>query len=114
MNATSKKRLVFWKHALSLVLLLLLLQTGNEVYVNGFASGHWLGRLSSKWALTLAFYSLLASILFVAGTWGWIELHIGLLIGLAVLSLNRNLVVIFSAIGLDQDITLARELIQES
>ena len=64
-NAVSKKQLVFWKHALSLVVLLLLLQTGNEVYVNGFASGHWLGRFSSKWALTLAFYWLLASILFV-------------------------------------------------
>jgi hypothetical protein len=65
MTAVSQKKRANWKHALSLVLLLLLLQTGNEVYVNGFASGHWLGRFSAKWALTLAGYSLFATGLFV-------------------------------------------------
>ena len=41
----------------------LLLFTGLESYSIGFASGHWIGRFSAKWALTLAAYTLAALLL---------------------------------------------------
>lgn len=52
------------KHVLALIALAMLLQTGSEFYALGWASGHWLGRFSLKWAAALAAYFLLASSLY--------------------------------------------------
>lgn len=42
----------------------MLLQTGSEFYVLGWASGHWLGRFSAKWSIAIAIYVLIAAVLY--------------------------------------------------
>jgi len=44
---------------------LLLFLVGNEIFDLAWGSGHWLGRLSFKWALTLTLYVLVGAGLFV-------------------------------------------------
>ena len=44
---------------------LLLFLVGSEIFDLAWGSGHWLGRLSFKWALTLTLYVLLGAGLFV-------------------------------------------------
>jgi len=53
-----------WKHILSLLAVYLLVQTGGEFYELGWASGHWLGRFSAKWAIAIAVYVIFAIGLF--------------------------------------------------